>query len=398
MISEVNLFDGSLAADPFPVYEEIRAAGRVVWNSTLGGWMVTGFDDCTAVVSDNGTHFARGGGPTLIYPHKAPNMLTTDGAEHTRLRKSLAPLFTRNTIARWERRVEEVVDDLLVQLFDGSGTFDLIADFTRIPTIIVAEMLGVPPERHEDFRRWSHAIASNLDAVTTTPGLDHAEIQASAGRRESLLRASHELGAYLREEVARHRTTDLDDLLTVMLHADMSEDEIVSTAELLMIAGYDTTAKTMANCLVVLEQHPDQRRLVAADPSLLPVAIEEVVRWVGANHITMRRIVRDTVLADTSLEAGQVVYVLYGAANRDPHRWTEPNRFDIGREPKSHLGFGFGPHLCIGAHLARLETRVALARLLERAPDYRVRGVDFGSGLVVRGPERGLVDVSMPSA
>jgi cytochrome P450 len=288
-------------------------------------------------------------------------------------------------VARWERRVGEVVDELLAPLVAGKDSFDLINGFTMIPTVIVAEMLGVPRERHEDFRRWSHAITSNLAYGHEDPG-----------RRAVMQQAALDVNAYLAEEIERHRRDQPDDLITAMLSMSgvMSAEEVRSAAILLLIAGYDTTAKLMATSLLVLERHPDQRRLVARDPALVPAAIEEVLRWEGVVQLSPRRATRHTTLAGAELAAGDTVYVLIAAADRDPSRWPDPQRFDVGRDLKSHLGFGFGPHLCLGAPLARLETRVALERLLAVAPDYCLRDVDLGSGFFVRGPERGFLDAA----
>jgi cytochrome P450 len=379
---DVNLFDRPVIENPYPLYEDIRATGRVVWNGILNAWMVPGFDDCNTVLTDPGTRFVMmNGEPDLIFWFDGPNMIQVDGPEHVRLRRALAPLFTRQATARWENRVKEVVDELLAPLVNGDDDFDLIADFTMIPTVIVAEMLGVPKERHEDFRAWSHAIVSNLAYGHEDPD-----------SREVMRRAGNEVNAYLSEEIERHRREQPDDLMTAMLRmSDMSEAEIRSAAVLLLMAGYDTTAKLMANCLVVLEQHPDERRAVAEDVSLVPPAIEEVLRWAGVSQMTPRRVVGETVLGDTELPAGDTVYVLTAAANRDPGRWSDPQRFDIRREPKAHLGFGFGPHLCLGAPLARLETKVAVDRLLTVAPEYSLRGLEYGNSLFVRGPERGFL-------
>jgi cytochrome P450 len=171
-----------------------------------------------------------------------------------------------------------------------------------------------------------------------------------------------------------------------------------STAKLLLISGYDTTAKLMSESLVVLEQHPDQRRSLADDPQLVPAAIEEVLRWRGASQMLPRVAVHDTVLGDTEVAAGSIVYLLLIAANHDPSRWPDAHRFDVRREVKSNLGFGFGPHLCLGAPLARLETRVALERLLRVAPDYHLRDIDYGTSFFVRGPEQGTLDIRVAAA
>jgi cytochrome P450 len=386
---DVDFFGPAFKEDPFPLYEEIRSVGNVVWNERLPGWMVVGYEECVSVLTDPGDRFAiLSGDPELTFWFEAPNMITVDGPVHRRLRGALSPLFTRSAIAKWERRVVEVVEDLLEPLVAGNDRFDLIADFTMLPTVIVADMLGVPENRYPDFRRWSHEIVTNLAF-----GLEDEE------SRQVLRRAATEINQYISEEIERHRTERPDDLLTTMLDLSgeqaMSSDEIRSTAILLLVAGYDTTAKTMSNCLIALERHPDQRRLIAADSSLVPAAVEEGLRWLGPVQWNPRRTLNASVLDNQEIAGGETVYVLNAAANRDPRRWPQPERFDISREAKSHLGFGYGPHLCLGAPLARLETKVAIEKLLQVAPEYGLRDIDFGKSLFIRGPERGVVEVGV---
>jgi cytochrome P450 len=378
---DVDFSDPAVIADPFPIYEEIRAAGRVVWNGALGGWMIPGYDDLVEVFSDTGSRFAVVGAEVFFW-FDAPTMITIDGSEQRRLRQPLATYFTpAEMVRRWEPRVREVVDELLAPLAERHDTFDL-ADFTKIPVIIVAEMFGVPPEHHEDFRRWSNAVVGNVAFGN----------ERTDARRE-MEKAVVELKAYLAEEIARHRKEPRDDLLDAMLKIPgWTDAEIRSTAILLLLAGYDTTAKLMSNCLQALEQHPDQRRLLVEDPSLIPGAIEEVLRWVGATQAVVRQVRQDTVLADTHLEAGDIVYTLLIAANRDPSRWPDPRRFDIRRPFKPNLAFGTGPHVCLGAPLARLETRVAVEALLRIAPEYHLRDIDYGNAFFARGAERGVIE------
>jgi cytochrome P450 len=394
---DVDFSDPRVIDDPFPVYEEIRALGRVVWNERAQGWMISGYDECAEVLTDaKGERFGVVGArrPEVTFWFDAPNMIIADGAEHRRLRQGVSRHFTPTAIARkWEPRVREVVEELLAPLVDGGESVDLIADFTKIPVVIVAEMLGVPEERHEDFRRWSNAVVSNLAFGHERP----------EGRRV-MDQAVAELGDYLTEEIERHRAEQPDDIMTVMVNMpDWSEAEIRSSAVNLLLAGYDTTAKLMGECLVALERHPDQRRLVAEDLALVPNAIEEVLRWHGATQAIVREVVYDTVLADTELKAGEMIYVLLIAANRDPSRWADPHRFDVRREFKPHLGrphlgFGLGPHICLGAPLARLETAVALETLLRLAPEYRLREIDYGDAFFARGPESGIIDVRVGDA
>jgi cytochrome P450 len=351
--------------------------------------MVPGFQDCREVLTDDGMRFSEFPSDPEILPwFEAPTMISTDGAEHHRLRACLTPLFTRRRVDRWERRVEEVVEQLLAPLAAGDETFDLIADFTMVPTIIVAEMLGVPEERHGDFRRWSNAIVGNL-------AFGHENLDA----RAVLARTAVELNQYLAEEIERHRRERPDDLLTAMVAAcdegQLSGDEVRAGAVLLLVAGYETTAKLLANSLVAFELNPGQRELLVNDPSLMPAAIEEVLRWRSTVQALPRIVTHDTELAGVELKAGDVLYALVAAANRDPGRWENAGTFDVRRAQQAHFGFGYGSHLCIGAPLARLEAKVALGALLRLAPNFRLRGVDLGPAFFTRGPESGFLDVAV---
>lgn len=385
---DVDFSDRRLAADPFPVLEEIRAAGRVVWNSAAGAWMVPGYDDCTAVLTDTQrVQFSVPGAlrPEVYFWFDAPAISITEGADHRRLRGPLAHHFAAASMQRnWEPRVRAVVDELVSPLVDHHALFD-IADFTKIPVIVVAELLGVPQERHEDFRRWSNVLVGNVAFGNET----------SEVRREMDVVVA-EAKQYLSGEVERHRRERPDDLLTAMVDVPAwSDAEIRAVALNLLLAGYDTTAKLLGLALVALEQHPGQRRLLADDPSLINNAVEEVLRWQSPTQVIVRVVVQDTELAGTRFEKGDVIYAMLGAANRDPSRWADPQRFDIGRELKAHLAFTTGRHVCIGAGLARLEARVALEALLAAAPEYRLRDVDYGNAFFARGPVGGVIDVGV---
>lgn len=382
---DIDFFAREVVEDPFEIYEQIRAAGPVVWNEALRAWMLPRFEHCVRVLSDPGRFsVAIYRDPEKVWWYEAPNMVMVDPPEQNRLRKPLMPMFTRSAVTRWEHRVGEVVDELLAPLAAGSGDYDVIRDFALIPTVILAEMIGVPKERQEDFRRWSSIIAGSL-----TYGHE------DAATRDAMGAASDELRLYLDEEFDRHRREQPEDLLTAMLNlppeSAMTEAEIRSAISVLLLAGYDTTSKLMSNCLVVLERHPGQRRLLADNPALVPAAIEEVLRWWGVLHGVQRTAEEDTVMAGTPISKGQVVCTMPAAANRDPGRWPDPSTFDIRREQKAHLGFGHGTHLCIGAWLARLETKVALERLLRLAPEYSLHDVDYGNAWFIRGPQRGLI-------
>jgi cytochrome P450 len=383
---EVDFSSQEAMDDPYSLYEEIRATGNVVWNPGADAWMVVGFEEAMSILTDNGDRFAElNSDPEFVFWFDALNMIMVDGAEHRRLRGALAPLFTRSAVAKWERRVAEVVDDLLAPLVAGARRFDLIADFTTLPTVIVAEMLGVPGSRHEDFQRWSHGIVANRSRAR------------EPDRRAVMQQVAVEINGYFSEEIERHRQAQTDDLLTTMLNlsgtAAMTDEEIRSAAVMLLIAGYDTTAKAMSNCLIALEQNPVQRRRVVNDLSRVPAAIEESLRWLGPVQWIPRVATANTVIDGAEIGSGHHVLVMLAAANRDPRRWADPARFDVDRAPKAHVGFGYGPHLCLGAPLARLEMKVAIERLLRLAPEYHLLDLDFGQFVSVRGPEGGLIEV-----
>ena len=379
---DINLFEREVAADPFPLYEEMRARGDVVWNGAMQAWMALGFGECREVLTNKGDRFAEMNTAEMTPWFDGGNMIVMDGPEHDRMRRALAPYFTREEIAAWEDRVAVVIDELLDPLL-AQGSFDIVADFTKIPTIIVAQMIGIPKERYDDFQRWSHNINTNLSYGNETPET-----------RALLNETGVEANAYLEEEIARHADERPQDLLLRMMDSgDMSHPELRSTALLLVLAGYDTTAKLLSNSLVVLAAHLDQRQMIVEDLSLLPNAIDEIMRFSGPTQINVRQMAQDTTLGGEALKEGDRLFVLQTAANRDPSRWEDPLRFDIRRDHKANIAFGFGPHLCLGSALARLEATTALCKLLTAAPNYTVHDVDFGTGMLVRGPEKGTIKV-----
>jgi cytochrome P450 len=377
---DVDFADPDAIEDPFAVYEDVRAAGRVVWNDVADGWMVTGYDDCFAVLGDrHAKRFATVGGrrPEVTFWFDAPNMIIADGAEHQRLRQGVSRHFTLASVTRrWQARVRELVE-AHVEPLARDGAADYLGDLTEIPLVIIAEMLGAPADRHDDLRRWSTTVVENVRYGHERPEQRHAMDRAIA-----------ELNEYLTCEIERHRREQPDDLLTIISNAtSWNEAEIRSSAANLLLAGYDTTARLLGDCLATLQRHPDQRRLATAVPELVPNAIEEVLRWHGTSQTLVREVVGDTVLAGVPLRAGERLYVLLGAANRDPGRWRDPAAFDIRREFKPHLAFGAGPHFCLSAPLVRLEMRIIIETLLRVAPEYRLREIDRCRSFFVRGPE-----------
>ena len=288
----------------------------------------------------------------------------TDPPVHTRLRGLVNKAFTPRVVANLEPRITTVIDDLLVGLRD-QDEFDLIGSFSYpLTAIVIAEMLGVPPADREQFKRWSDDLM-----VLVFGALDVPDRHA---RGESALQ---ELAAYL-ADLARKRADDpRDDLMTRLVQAEddgetLTREETAAMCTMLLFAGHETTTNLIANGALALLQHPDQLRLLRSNPALIRSAVEEMLRYDGPVKSLIRVAAEDHERHGQQLRRGDRVFLMVGAANRDPRRFPEPERFEIARvDTGDHLGFGFGIHYCLGASLARVETGVGITALLHSFPD-----------------------------
>ena len=374
------LTDPGFAEIPYPAYGRLRAEAPVMWSEAWGCWVVSRFDDAQAILkqpnrfsnvdrittllahlpSEQRQRFA------LIEQHFASGMVHSDPPDHSRLRKLAAYAFTPRMVAELEPRIQGVVDDLLDAALPA-GRIELIADLAYpLPVAVIADLLGVPASDRELFKEWSSTTGAFQ--ATGQPDVEVLEVaQASLEAQR----------AYLRDQLARRRHTPTDDLLSAFIAAEdggdyLHEDEILSICSTLLSAGHETTTSLIGNGVLALLRHPEQLDLLRAQPELMEGAVEEMLRWDPALQRTWRRIAEDTVFEGHEMQAGQLVVVLLGAANRDPDRYPEPDRFDITRTGTRHVGWGHGVHFCLGAPLARLETRIAISSLLERAPAMRL--------------------------
>jgi cytochrome P450 len=315
---------------------------------------------------------------------KARNLIAEDPPVHETLRGTVNRGFTPRRIAAWEPRIRELVAERLAPLA-RNDRFDVVHELAiPLPVTVIAEMLGVEAERMRDFKRWTDAI---IDGST------------GAGRATPFARrfvdSMISLISYMRGQIRRRRLAPGDDLISTLLAeapggVRLSDVELVMFVQLLLVAGNETTTNLIGNAVQALLDHPDQLALVARDPSLVPALVEEVLRFDAPVQMVFRTATSDTELAGTRIPKGATVAALLGSANRDERRFPDPDVFDVTREPRGHLGFGFGEHFCLGAALARLEARVALEALvpelvkLERAESGRERVDSF----LVRGPKR----------
>ncbi|MCA9943032.1 MAG: cytochrome P450, partial [Anaerolineales bacterium] len=268
------------------------------------------------------------------------------------------------------RRIQTLrprIQTIAHELLDGvasQGKMDLIADYSfHLPTIVIAEMLGIPVEDREKFKVWSNAAL--------TPTLDDESVA-------ELIKLMQEFMAYLTNLFAERRKTPGDDLLSALLEAEadgdsLNESELFSMLFLLIIAGHETTVSLIANAMVALWQHPDQLALLKKEPERMKTAVEEFLRYDNSVERAFNRwVAEDVTLGDQFLPKGSLIIPILAAANHDPEKFAQPERLDINRESNNHLSFGKGAHYCLGAPLARLETEIALNTLLERLPNIQM--------------------------
>jgi cytochrome P450 len=367
--------------DPYPLYEQVRAQGPLV-PSSLG--LVTASHGVAREVLRSesfGVGWDRSAAPRWVRwalefgdeldatgVAEPPSMLVVDPPDHTRLRRLVNRSFTPRATAASEPAIQRTADRLLDQLDRRTGEVDLVTAYAaQLPVLVIADLLGVPAARREDFLRWGAAAAATLD-----PGLPFRRYLAA----ERALRAMH---AFLRQHFVRLRREPGDDLVSrlVALPAEeaLSERELHATVMLLLGAGFETTMNLLGNAVVLLDAHRDQWKSLIADPSGWPGAVEETLRHDSPVQLTGRTATAAVCLAGREIRPGSRVTVLLGAANRDPEVFTDPGRFDVGRsDAREHLAFSAGIHYCVGAGLARLEAVIGLRSLADRFPDLRVSG------------------------
>jgi cytochrome P450 len=357
-----ELFSDDARRDPYPLYARLRAAAPVLHDPAGDRWMLLDYDSVKRALND-ASAFSSVAAP----PPSAPSrwLIFSDPPRHTQLRALVSRAFTSRTVAGLERRIRELARGLIDARVE-TGEMELLADFSvPLPLMVIAELLGAPVEDWPRFRRWSDGI---MGLVLTLSGGTEAE-RAVAG----FVSVHAEMAEYVAARVEERRAVPRDDLLTRLVEAEveggrLADDEILGFFQLLLLAGHETTTNLIGNAVLCLLENPDQRALLRSVPDLVPSAIEEVLRYRSPVQAAFRVTKRQVEMGGVVIPPGKLVLAMIGAANRDPARFAEADRFDVGRHPNPHVAFGHGIHFCIGAPLARLEGRVALAGLLERLP------------------------------
>ncbi|MDT0346866.1 cytochrome P450 family protein [Streptomyces litchfieldiae] len=391
------LFGEGFAADPYPAYAWLRENApvyRAVLPSGVSAWLVTRYADARRALADPrlskdpGRHRAaeHASGRVGIPGERGANVMThllnIDPPDHTRLRRLVSKAFTPRRVAEFGPRVRELCDGL-VDGFAGRGAADLIDEFAfPLPIYAICDLLGVPAEDQEDFRRWAGMMLH------------------TAGKRGGVGRAVRRMRSYLGELIHRKRGELGDDLISGLIRASdhgeqLSEEEAAAMAFILLFAGFETTVNLIGNGMLALLRNPGElgrlrAGVLAGDEGLLASAVEELLRFDGPVELATWRFASEPLtLGGARVGRGDPVLVVLAAADRDPERFAAPDVLDLGRVDNPHLGYGHGIHYCLGAPLARLEARTALGVLLRRLPDVRL-AVDPGElrwrgGLIMRG-------------
>ena len=375
-IPPFDLADPRFKADPHPVYARLRDEApvhRTKLGRGRGAWLLARYDDVDALLRDprfaKNPANARGPGgrgdalwmPGFLRP-LTRNMLDLDAPDHTRLRALVQKAFTPRMVEAQRPRIHALVDELLHRAA-RDGRMELVADFALpIPLTIISELLGVPASEQQRFHRWTTRILSASGPADIV----------------GLLPSVWMLFRYLRRLFAARRAEPRDDLITALVQAEeagdrLDEDELLGMVFLLLAAGHETTVNLIGSAALELVRHPEQAAALRADPSLVKPAVEELARFTSPVELATERYAREELeLHGVRVRRGEMVLGIIASANRDATHFAEPDRLELAREPNRHLAFGIGAHYCLGAPLARLETQIALAALLERAPRLRL--------------------------
>lgn len=383
---DYNPLSPEVQNNPYPYYVELRDKAPVAWIESMQAWAVSRYSDVDFALRNprlfsSALWNTAASGDLVVVP-EAPGLLSMDPPDHTRMRKLANKGFTPRLIRAMEPRVQTITQDLLRSL-KGQVQADLVPTLSvPLPVIVIAEMLGIEPQRRADFKRWSDDVVRSLNRPTDE--IVRAEIR----------RSITELRAYLGQIIDQRRTDPRDDLITALVQAEeeqhiLTSIEILGLTVLILAAGNETTTNLVGNAVLALLDHPDELTKVRADRASVPALVEEVLRYDSPVQVVFRQTTQDVELEGGKLPAGATVLLLLGAANRDERKFPEPDRFAVERNPQDHVGFGYGIHYCLGAPLARLEGRIALEALLFDCPPFTraLARVPRIAAFLVRGPQ-----------
>jgi hypothetical protein len=371
-LSLYHLLDPEVLANPYPLYHKLRNDDPVHWDSFLHAWVVTRYADVVHVLY----HFSANRTPTPeqlgtmglaalspIAQVMVRQMLFMDPPDHTRLRTLASAAFTPRRVELLRSHIQEIMDGLLDAVI-SKGRMDVIADFASpAPAIVTAELLGVPVADKQQLKDWSADFAEML-----------GNFQHNPDRFPRVLRSVESMCSYFRSAMREQRVHPREGLVHAMMAAEvegakLTEEEIIANLIVTMVGGQETTTNLIGNGVLTLLRHPAEMARLKKDSSLIPSAVEELLRFESPSQHTARLAPADVEMGGKQIRKRQAVIAVMGAANRDPARFSEPDRLDISRQDNRHLAFGWAAHFCFGAALARLEGQIAFETLLRRLPN-----------------------------
>ena len=373
VLSLYHLLDPETLANPYPLFHRLRSEDPVHWDPFLHAWVVTRYKDVVTVLH----HYSAERTPTPeqltamgleslnpIAQVMVKQMLFLDPPAHTRLRSLAAHAFTPARVEVLRGHIRDITNRLLDKA-QAAGRMDVISDLAEpLPCIVTAEMLGVPVEDHQQLKLWSQDFAEML-----------GNFQHNAERAPRILKSVEEMTAYFRSAMHEQRLRPRAGLISSLMNAEiqgdrLSEDEVIANCIVTMVGGQETTTNLIGNGVLSLLRNPEQLEMLRSDLSLIPSAVEELLRYESPSQHTARLAPEDTVLGEKRIRKRQAVIAVMAAGNRDPERFPDPDRLDITRTDNRHLAFGWAAHFCFGAALARIEGQTAFELMLRRLPNW----------------------------
>jgi cytochrome P450 len=390
-LSLSHLLDPEVLADPYPLFHRLRKEDPVHWDPFLYAWVVTRYRDVMTVLHS----FSANRTPTPeqlasmglfeltpVAQVMVKQMLFMDAPVHTRLRSLASAAFTPRRVEVLRGHIQEIVDRLIDKI-ESHGRMDLIADLAApLPAIVTAEMLGVPVSDHQQLKMWSADFAEML-----------GNFQHNPDRVPRVSRSTKEMTAYFSSAIKQQRTCPREGLINSFLTAELegdrlSEEEVIANTIVTMVGGQETTTNLIGNGVLSLLRNPGQLELLRSDLSLIPSAVEELLRYESPSQHTARLAPEDTELGGKPIRRRQAVIAVMAAGNRDPERFPDPDRLDITRKDNRHLAFGWAAHFCFGAPLARIEGQIAFSTILRRLPTLALEPgapIEWRTNLGLRG-------------
>lgn len=369
---QTSLTSPEFLNNPYPFYDKLRSVNPIYWGNSLKypGWYVTGYEEAAAILKD--TRFQN----RIPLPQTSKKyeqlkhiqndmMLFKNQPDHKRLRMLVSKVFTLRVVEAHRPYIKETVDELLHQV-QQKKRMDIVSDFAfPLASLIIAKILGVPAEERHQFREWTVTLIQTIDFTRSRKAL-------ARGNDTTKM-----LLVYFRQLIQKRKQNPQDDLISLLIKEEqqgdtLTDEELLATCILLVIAGHETTVNLISNSILSLLNHPEQLMKLKENPSLIEKAVEEFLRYESPTQMTARMASEDIEMNRITIKKGQQVYILLGAANRDPKKFIDANVLNVTRNPNPHLAFGYGSHFCLGSLLARIEAQIAIDTLLQRLSNLQM--------------------------